>query len=179
MSGMAVTRRPHSNLLKYFAIESMVLGPLFPLVLLPRFFKFRTLRYEMDDRGITARWGVLFRRETSLDYKRIQDIHLASNMIERWFGLGRVQLQTAAGSAKAELTIEGLQDYEQVRDFLYTRMLGAGDDEEAETRGAGNPSEQVVGALREAAAELRALRQELAENRSGSATPERLAENRD
>ncbi|MDH3744322.1 MAG: PH domain-containing protein [Acidobacteriota bacterium] len=173
---MAVTRRPHPNLLKYFAIESLILGPLFPLVLLPRFFRFRTLRYEMDDRGITARWGVFFRREISLDYKRIQDIHLASNMIERWLGLGRVQLQTAAGSAKAELTIEGLQDYEQVRDFLYTRMLGAAGDAATGARGSDEHTEQVIGALREATAELRALRHELAENRSTSDRPAPLSE---
>ena len=173
---MIATRRPHPNLLKYYAIESMVLGPLFLLVLIPRFFRFRTLHYQMDERGITARWGILFRHEISLDYKRIQDIHLASNMIERWLGLGRVQLQTAAGSAKAELTIEGLQDYEQVRDFLYTRMLGAGVEDVAETTDTDEQSAQVVVALREAAAELRALRLELEAARSDSTRPARPSE---
>jgi putative membrane protein len=57
------------------------------------------------------RWAYLFRREVSLTYARIQDLHLVSNVIERWLGLGRIQVQTASGSAEAEMTIEGLQDY--------------------------------------------------------------------
>ncbi len=68
------------------------------------------------------RWGVLFRREISLNYPRIQDIHLTSNFVERWLGLARLQLQTAAGSATAEMTIEGLEQVEQIRDYLYSRM---------------------------------------------------------
>jgi putative membrane protein len=45
--------------------------------------------------------------------------------VERWLGLARVQIQTASGSSTAEMTIEGLQEFEQVRDFLYSRMRGA------------------------------------------------------
>jgi putative membrane protein len=71
------------------------------------------------------RWGILFRREVMLSYARIQDIHLTSNFIERWLRLARIQVSTASGSAAAEMTIEGLQEYELVRDFLYTKMRGA------------------------------------------------------
>ncbi len=168
-------RQPHPNLLKYYAIESLLLGPFFPLLLLPRLFRFRTLRYEIGEHGITARWGVLFRREISLDYERIQDIHLASNLIERRLGLGRVQVQTAAGSAKAELTVEGLQDFEQVRDFLYARMRGAQPLAAGpETAGTSMPTvstptvEAIVAALHETAGELRELRRELAARRETS-----------
>ena len=73
------------------------------------------------------RWGVLFRREISLTYSRIQDIHLSSNFVERWLGLAKIQVQTASGSASAEMTIEGLRDFGGVRDFLYARMRGARD----------------------------------------------------
>jgi putative membrane protein len=85
---------------------------------------YRSLRYEVDAEGITMRWGVLFRREVSLTYARIQDIHLSSNVVERWLGLARVQLQTASGSASAEMTIEGIRDVDAMRDFLYSRMRG-------------------------------------------------------
>lgn len=70
------------------------------------------------------RWGILFRREISLTYARIQDIHLTSNVVERWLGLARIQIQTASGSAGAEMTIEGLRDFEMIRDGLYSRMRG-------------------------------------------------------
>ncbi len=161
-------RRPHPNLMVYWALESLLLGPFFPFLLVPRFLRFKTLRYEFDDEGVTAGWGVLFRREISLTYGRIQDIHLASNLIERWLGLARIQVQTASGSAKAELTVAGLQDYERVRDFLYSRMRGA---RKLERGGGGSgPAavwQETAAALREAAAELRALRLRLAGDGDG------------
>ncbi len=168
-------RRPHANLLKYYVLESLLLGPFFFVALIPRFLRFRTLRYHWDNEGITARWGVLFRREISLDFERIQDIHLRSNAVERWLGLAKVQVQTASGSSKAEMTIEGLQDFQAVRDFLYARMRGV-------RRGDAKPvsrepvaSDAVVNALRETAAELRALRREMAAQRADSNSREAAA----
>jgi putative membrane protein len=163
-TGARGVRRPHRNLLLYYFLQSLLLGPFFPALLIPRFLRFRTLRYRFDDEGISMSWGALFRREISLTYARLQDIHLTSNFVERRLGLARLALQTAAGSAAAEMTLEGLRDFDELRDFLYSRMRGS--------RGApakvpaevahGTPIAQAVAALREATAELRALREELA-----------------
>jgi putative membrane protein len=71
--------------------------------------------------------GILFRREVNVTYARVQDIHLSSGFIQRWLGLADVQIQTASGTAGAELTIEGFKEYETIRDFLYARMRGARD----------------------------------------------------
>ncbi|HEX2252305.1 MAG TPA: PH domain-containing protein, partial [Thermoanaerobaculia bacterium] len=120
--------RPHRNLLVYYALTSLLLGPLFFVLLVPLYFKYRSLRYELDEEGVSMRWGVLFRREIHLTYARIQDIHLTSNVVERWLGLGKVQVQTASGSSKAEMVIEGRQDFEPIRDFLYRRMRGMRDE---------------------------------------------------
>ncbi len=117
--------RPHEDLLKYYVLRSLILGPFFPVLLIPSYLRFRTLRYRFDDEGISMRWGILFRREISLTYSRIQDIHLASNAVERFLGLARIQIQTASGSSSAEITIEGLKEFDSIRDFLYTRMRGA------------------------------------------------------
>ena len=57
------------------------------------------------------RWGILFRREITLTYARIQDIHLTSNLVERWLRLARIQIQTASASASAEMTLEGLHEF--------------------------------------------------------------------
>lgn len=119
------TRYPVPNLLLYYVLVSLAAGPA-AVVLLPlRFFRYRTLRYDFDEDGMTARWGILFRREISLAYSRIQDMHLVSNILERWLGLGRIEIQTASGQSAAELTIEGLPDFEHIRDLLYARMRGA------------------------------------------------------
>jgi putative membrane protein len=166
--------RPHRNLFKYYVLSSFLLGPLFFIALVPLYFRYHTLRYRFDDQGVSMRWGILFRREISLNYARIQDIHLASNFVERWLGLARVQIQTASGSSGAEMTIEGLQEFEQVRDFLYTRMRGArrlGVSRVAAPSNAGPVAEGgwvddgVAAALREVASELRAVRSLLERDR--------------
>jgi putative membrane protein len=120
----AITR-PAPVLLAYYALVSLVTGPAFPLVLLPLFCKYVTLRYRFDEKGISMSYGVLFRRETLLTYRRIQDIHLTHNIVQRWLGLATVSIQTASGAAGAEMAIEGILEAEALRDFLYQRMRGA------------------------------------------------------
>jgi uncharacterized membrane protein YdbT with pleckstrin-like domain len=117
-------RRPDSSLWTYYIISSFLLGPLFFIPLLPLYFRYHTMQYEFDEEGISMRWGILFRREITLTYARIQDIHLISNFIERWLGLARVQIQTASGSANAEMTIEGIKEFALVRNFVYSKMRG-------------------------------------------------------
>lgn len=124
-AGILAIERPHPKLMTYYFICCLLTVPLFPILILPHYFRYHTMRYKFDAEGVSMRWGILFRREVILNYSRIQDIHLQSNFIERWLGLGRVLIQTASGSATAEMTIEGLLEFESVRDFLYTKMRGA------------------------------------------------------
>jgi putative membrane protein len=144
----------------YYVLASLLAGPGFPFLLVYRYFRYHTMRYRFDDEGVSMSWGILFRREINLTYARIQDLHLSSNLIERWLGLARIQVQTASGSASAEMTIEGIREYEMLRDFLYFRMRGT---RSTATRAADQPqaSDQndLATTLREVAAEVRALRQ--------------------
>jgi putative membrane protein len=110
------------------------------------------MRYRFDTDGIHMKWGLIFRREVLLNYSRIQDIHLRSNLIERWLGLARIEIQTAAGSASANMTLEGMEDPEGMRDFLYSRMRGAREEK------AGGASDPVAAVLLEIAGELREIR---------------------
>ena len=84
------------------------------------------MRYRFDTDGIHMKWGIIFRREVLLNYSRIQDIHLRSNLIERWLRLARIEIQTASGSASANMTLEGMEDPEGMRDFLYSHTRHAG-----------------------------------------------------
>lgn len=124
LASLPTVLTPHRNLLGYYLLASLLLGPFFIIAMIPAWFRYRTLRYEVDAEGITMRWGILFRREVSLTYARIQDIQLTSNVVERWLGLARIQLQTASGNSGAEMTLEGLREFDQIRDFLYERMRG-------------------------------------------------------
>lgn len=79
--------------------------------------------------------------------------------MERWLGLARVQVQTASGSAEAEMTIEGLKDYEQIRDFLYSRMRGiAGAPSAPATVAVPSGDQELAELLHAIARELRELR---------------------
>ena len=118
-------RRPHPKLLRYYFLFSLITGPAFPVVFIILFLRYRTLSYRFDDEGVTMSWGAVFKREISLTYSRIQDIHVQSNAVERWFGLSRLLVQTASGSAKAEMKVEGLLELSAVRNFMYSRMRGA------------------------------------------------------
>lgn len=124
-------RRPHANLLKVYLLQSLAALFAFPFVAVPLYFKYHTLKYEFTEEGISASWGILFRREIYITYRRIQDIHVSRNLFERWLGIGKVELQTASGSATAELSLEGMEHHERVRDFLYGKMRGVKAEEDA------------------------------------------------
>lgn len=118
--------RPHPNLLTLYFLQALATLIGFPFVFLPMFFKYKTLRYRFDDEGINASWGILFKREIYLTYRRIQDIHVSRNIVERWLNIGKVEIQTASGKATAELSIEGMENFAAIRDFLYRKMRGTG-----------------------------------------------------
>ena len=76
---------------------------------MPLFFKYETLKYRFDESGVSMSWGLLWRREIHLTYRRIQDIHLTRGLIQRWMGLATVAIQTASGSSGPEMSIEELR----------------------------------------------------------------------
>ncbi|MBA3686056.1 MAG: PH domain-containing protein [Planctomycetes bacterium] len=154
--------RPHPRLLTLYLIRSVLSGPALVILGPLLFFRYQTMRFRFDEQGIHMRWGLLFRRQVNLTYARIQDIHLTSGLIQRWLGLADIQVQTASGSAGAEMTIEGLLQFEAIREFLYARMRGYADTA-AGARDRSRPGVADDGAcatalLREAVDELRATR---------------------
>ena len=116
--------RPDRNLLPLYVIYALAANVVFPLVFLPLYFRFVTLRYRFDKEGVAVSYGLLWRRESYLTYARIQDIHVSRNIFERWLGIGTVQIQTASGSSTAEESITGVREFHEIRNFLYVRMRG-------------------------------------------------------
>jgi len=116
---------PHPKLLTHYTILSILSGPGFLLTFPLSYFRYLTLRYRFDADGVTMTHGILFKSEIALTYRRIQDIHLTRGIIQRWLGLATVACQTASGASSPELVIEGMLDYEKIRDFLYQKMRGA------------------------------------------------------
>lgn len=153
--------RPHPSLWSYYLIGLLAALPLLPFLILPAWFRYHTMRYRFTDEGISMKWGILFRREIIIQYARIQDIHLRSNLVERWLGLARILIQTASGNAGSEMTLEGLREYEAVRDFLYARMRGVTDKQSGKTPVAAIASatgDELTAVLQQVALELRSIR---------------------
>jgi putative membrane protein len=117
--------QPSPQLLKLYIVRAIFSNILFPVTFPILFFRYHTMRYRFDEEGISMRWGLLFKKEVNLTYSRIQDIHLTSGVIQRWLGLADIRVQTASGSAEAEMTIEGITCCGELRDFLYSKMRGA------------------------------------------------------
>ena len=159
--------RPDPALRTYYFLVAACTIFGFPFVIWPLLFKFWTLKYTFDDKGVSMSWGVLFHREIYLTYRRVQDIHVTRNLFHRWLGLAAVAVQTASGSSGAEMTIEGIRNPEALRDFLYQKMRGArgdhdGDgvpDSPAQAAATHAPDDEALILLRDIRDELRALRQ--------------------
>ncbi len=141
--------RPDKSLLKYYFLSSLLAGPFFFLPLLPLFFKYETLKYKIDSEGISMSWGILFKKEIHLTFRRIQDIHLTRNIIQRWMGLATVAVQTASGSATPEMSIEGILEADELRNFLYSKMRGSEDISANEAGDAGDSTDEALSILME------------------------------
>jgi uncharacterized protein len=153
--------RPAPILLWYYVIISLLSTVGFVVMMPMLFFRYHTLHFKFDDDGISLSWGILFRREIQLTYRRIQDIHVTRNILQRWMGLANVAIQTASGSAGAEMIIEGVLEADALRDFLYRKMRGArGDDEQTgdvPSDAVGAPDDEALVLLRQIRDEIRAL----------------------
>ncbi|HZO53055.1 MAG TPA: PH domain-containing protein [Bryobacteraceae bacterium] len=159
---IASIKRPVEPLLTYYFFAALATVFVFPVTMTVLYFRYHTMRYRFDEEGVHMSWGIIMRREIMLNYARIQDIQLKANVIERWLGLARIEIQTASGSASSTMTLEGLENHEAMRDFLYSRMRGASGALAAAQARAGQ--EGLAGTLEEIAGELRAIR-ELLEKR--------------
>jgi putative membrane protein len=168
----AITR-PHERLMTYYLIVAVLTFVAFPVTLITLYIKYRTLHYRFDDEGVWRRQGLLWRREVNVAYRRIQDIHLTNGLIQRWLGLATVSIQTAAGTATPEISIEGVLEAEALRDFLYTKMRGVREAAPAGEAGRGTvvseePGDETLSLLTEIRDSLRRLEDRLGHTQPGS-----------
>ena len=88
---------------------------------------------------------------------------MTRNLFHRWLGLAAVSIQTASGSSGAEMTIEGIDEPEKMRDFLYSQMRGArGETGESETEAVAqddSADDEALALLREIRDELKGMRE--------------------
>lgn len=82
--------------------------------------------YAVGERELLIARGVVFRRITAIPTSRIQHVDLRQGPLERWLGLARIAVYTAAGGgADGVLPGLALADAEKLRDRL---VRAEGDD---------------------------------------------------
>ena len=121
----AALERPSPKLLTYYLLTSILTGPGMLVVIPALIIRFNTLRYKFEESGIRMQVGLFFRKEVVVAFRRIQDIHVSRNLIQRWLGIASVSIQTASGNAMPEIVLEGMTEEDTIRDWLYERMRGA------------------------------------------------------
>ena len=117
--------RPSPRLLTYYVLTGLLSGPACVIVIPALIIRYNTLRYQFEETGLRMQLGLFFKREVIVAFRRIQDIHVSRNLIQRWLGIASVSVQTASGNAMPEIILEGITDPDSVRDWLYERMRGA------------------------------------------------------
>ena len=117
--------RPSPKLLTYYLLTGLLTGPGLVIAIPALVIRYNTLRYRFEETGMRMQLGLFFRKEVVVAFRRIQDIHVSRNLIQRWLGIASVSVQTASGNATPEIVLEGITDPDSVRDWLYERMRGA------------------------------------------------------
>jgi membrane protein YdbS with pleckstrin-like domain len=103
------------------------------LVLLISFWSFwiplyyTTVVYRLTDDEITWRRGVWFRRTGIVPYSRITNVDIVQGPVMRWFGISSLKIQTAGYSAQAqaELSLEGIEEPEELREVIMGFVRGS------------------------------------------------------
>lgn len=124
---------PPPQLFTYYLLGAILTGPLIIVSLPALWFRYSTLKYSFEENGLRMSVGVFFRRESVTAYRRIQDIHVSSNVVQRWLGISTISIQTASGSSMPEIVIEGVTEPEKMRDWLYERLRGAKGEKPAQS----------------------------------------------
>ena len=131
---------------------------------LPYYWK--SLSYSIEEDAVRGSKGVFWKKHVTVPYRKITNVDITQGPIARYFGIACVHLQTAgyggADGSRAELKLEGLREYEKIREEIHNRIKPPG---KQEIPAADKPSESHKTSTEEAIlAELRFIRREWARN---------------
>jgi putative membrane protein len=125
-------------------------------------FYYRSLSYEIGDEQVIVHQGVLTRAVKHVPYRTVTNITVKRGLIDRWLGLGTLEIQTAgmSGTQQAEQSLAGLADPQQVYDLVVAqlhRFRGGMAPTQAGAEAPGSAGETLVALL----VEVRAIREVL------------------
>jgi len=107
-----------------FVVSPFLFSVAFVAFWIPRYYT--SISYALSEAEISVERGVWWKQENTVPYNRITNIDVVQGPLSRRFGLAKVRVQTAGysatgGGAVAEVTITGIKNYEEIRDFILSR----------------------------------------------------------
>ena len=84
------------------------------------------LEYTILDNKITLLSGIFTKTEKNIPYSKVTDFVLKRTLLDRYLGIGSIQIQTAGQSANPsgyEGNVDGLEDYESIHQKLKERLM--------------------------------------------------------
>jgi membrane protein YdbS with pleckstrin-like domain len=108
----------------------ILLALLIVLLLVSSYKGYYRMGYALRQKDIVFKKGWLWKSNTMIPFKRVQHSEVNQNPIERFFGLAKLKVFTAGGTA-SDLSIAGLtpQKAEQLKVFI-TTQTNRNDEEE-------------------------------------------------
>ena len=87
----------------------------------------RSIEYELGERELIVRRGLLTKSTDLVPYHMITNVALRRGLFARALGLGKLKIHTAgySQSTDAEATVAGVANYEELRAAIIARMRAA------------------------------------------------------
>ncbi len=105
-------------------IVLLILG--FVLYWIPKYYK--TIEYHPTKDEVTWKRGVWFQKTGVVSYNRITNVDISQGPLQRIANISSLKIQTAGYSAQsgasAELKIFGVEDPEQIKNFIMDKVRG-------------------------------------------------------
>jgi membrane protein YdbS with pleckstrin-like domain len=92
---------------------------------IPRYYE--TMKYKLTNHEMVWHRGVWFRDTGIVPYNRITNIDITQGPVSRMIGIAKLKIQTAGYSGSktsAEITIEGVENFEEMRDVIMNFVRG-------------------------------------------------------
>ena len=143
-----------TTVLSSFAPLFLVVGVV--LYWIPKFCS--SITYVLDDDKIAVTKGVWWTTKSFVSYNRITNISIYQGPISRYFGLGKLSVQTAgfsgtssSGSKVAEAEIFGIKNFEELKNIIINFVRGVKPEAveaEAEVKPSRDLNQQILAELR-------------------------------
>lgn len=72
------------------------------------YVRWSTTQYWISQAGISHHTGLLSKKDTNVPFDRIQALDVQQGVLQRWFGVQRVDVQTGAGGKGGEISLPAL-----------------------------------------------------------------------